>query len=299
VHLAPGWRLSAGLLNTLGIWFSFVAYYIFPDGRFVPRWTRLLAVAIAAYALAISFPTSRPTVLISGVSLDPLRTLMWTGWFAAGAAAQVYRYLRISGPIERQQTKWVVFGLAANALAVIGLYALSILFPSMRQPGLPHLLRTIAGGTLNAVFLALQTLFIAIAILRYRLWDIDIIIRKTVTYSALTITLAAAYFASIVLLQQLFQVATGQVGSPAATVISTLGMVVLFTPLRRRIQNFIDRRFYRAKYNAEQALAEFAANLRQEVDLDEINRSLLAVTLETLQPENASLWLRNPQDVRK
>jgi hypothetical protein len=292
VHMDPRWRFPAGLLTALGVWFSFVAYYLFPDGRFVPRWTRSLAVVIATYALVSSFLISQLTVFISGTSVDSLRTLIWTGWFAAGAAAQVYRYRRVSGPIEKQQTKWVVFGLAANALNIIVLYALSILFPSVRQPGLPHLLRFIVGGSLNALFLVLQTIFIAIAVLRYRLWDIDFIIRKTVIYALLTGNLIAVYFISIVLLQELFQFVTGQAGSPVATVISTLGMAALFTPLRKRIQNDIDQRFYRQKYNAEQALVQFAINARDEVDQDRLTAALLGVIEMTLQPQTVWLWLR-------
>jgi hypothetical protein len=147
------------------------------------------------------------------------------------------------------------------------------------------------------VWLSLPTT-VAIAILRYRLFDIDVIIRRTLVYGGLTATLALTYFVSVLVLQNLLQALTGQSQSPAVIVISTLAIAALFNPMRKRIQNEIDRHFYRRKYDAEQTLEAFTASLRQEVDLDEINRSLLDVTMEALQPEKAWLWLRDPREVK-
>jgi len=292
VRAQPAWRLPVGVLEALGLWLSFVAFFIFPDGRFVPRWTRPLAVVIATYALLRSFPAALPATWVPASSVGRLLLLILLGLFAGGLTAQVYRYRRVSKPVQRQQTKWVVFGTTAYALDEIIYLGLPLIFVWVRQPGMPHMLYSLVGGTLNLSFLVLLLLTLGVSILRYRLWDIDIIIRRTLIYAVLTAALAVIYFGSVVLLQELFRALTGQEQNQIVTVISTLAIAAVFSPMRRRVQGGLDRRFYRRKYDAARILTAFSATARDEVDLNKLSERLVAAVEETMQPAHVSLWLR-------
>lgn len=191
--------------------------------------------------------------------------------------------------VARAQIMWVGLGVALVAgfqfvVNVIGLILAS--FASEVSPA-PWW----EGYIFGFVYLALP-ITIAVAILRYRLFDIDVIVRKSLVYAVLTATLALVFFGGVTLLQQTFGALTGTENSPMAIVLSTLVIAALFNPLRRRVQEFIDRRFYRKKYDAEQALARFAARARDETDIEQLGAELSAVVEETMQPEIVSLWLK-------
>ncbi len=202
--------------------------------------------------------------------------------FITLSVASLFVRYRRAPAVERQQIKWLLY--AAGVFLVI----YGAVFATSDSRGIIR--------DLSALFLGLGILAfpiaIGIAILRYRLYDIDIIIRKTLVYTVLTVLLALVYFGSVILLQGLLGALAGVEGSTLAVVISTLAIAALFTPLRRRIQDGIDRRFFRKKYDAQQVLARFAQTARDETDLDALLAELVRVVDETLQPEHVSVWLR-------
>ena len=227
--------------------------------------------------------------------MDLLEVTMLS-YMAFGVVAQVYRYLRVSDPLERQQTKWVLVSLILF-ISLTGL--LIIFFPNVFAASVALTPSDLAvWGIFYFLLVNVMMLFfggITMAVLRYRLWDIDILIRRTLVYALLTAALILVYFGSVILLQTLFATVTGQ-QSAGAIVISTLIIAALFQPLRQRIQAWIDRRFFRAKYDANQALARFSQTARDEVDLEQLTAALLQVTRDTLHPESVFLWLPSQLD---
>jgi len=215
----------------------------------------------------------------------PVLILWGIGLLTMVSASVVSLFLRYrrAQSVEREQIKWLLF---AGALFVF-VYGLTFFLTNPDDEWLNN-------GLNNLLFilsiLALPV-SIAIAIFRYRLYDIDVIIRRTLVYSALTVLLALVYFGSVISLQRLFGVLTGVEQSPLAVVVSTLAIAALFTPLRRRIQDAIDRRFFRRKYDAQQVLAQFALTARDETDLAALTGELARIAQETMQPEQVSVWL--------
>ena len=189
-------------------------------------------------------------------------------------ASLVLRFRRSQGE-ERQQLKWFVYA----GVLVVGALLVPLLVPGA------------ASSLLQLLVMPSLPVAAGIAILRYRLYDIDLIVNRTIVYGALTAALVAVYVGSVVSLQFIFRLLTGQ-ESQLAVVASTLAIAALFGPLRRRVQSFIDRRFYRGKYDAQKTLQDFGARLRDEVDLDTLRGDLVAVVEETLKPEHVSFWLR-------
>jgi hypothetical protein len=275
---AKGW-----LWLLLGLpWIMFyVFFYIFPDGRFVPRWTAPLALFLLLSILMVSFTEIPPQFYGAFLVVA----------FSSAVFAQVYRFVRVSNPLQRAQTKWVLLAIVVLALGeMVGQGVLRQVFPQFVVEGPTRLVYELWVNVGVLGFLILPVA-LTIAVLRYRLFDIDVIIRKTLVYSILTALLALIYFGGVVLLQQLTRSITGE-SSDVAIVVSTLVIAALFFPLRRRVQNTIDRRFYRRKYDAAKTLAAFGVTVRDEVELDKLTAELLKVVSETMQPTNVSLWLR-------
>jgi hypothetical protein len=208
------------------------------------------------------------------------------------ALSLLFRYRRSSGA-ERQQLKWVAFTAVLAASFLVGqqlAWLGSLLVANAFGGELPGLNRSLE-NLLNVTFNVCLYAGVGIAILRYRLYDIDIIINRTLVYGSLTVSLALVYLGGVISLQSLLRAITGQ-GSQLAIVASTLLIAALFNPLRRRVQDFIDHLFYRRKYDAAKTLETFSARLREETDIDALNTELLSTVRETMQPEHVSLWLR-------
>jgi hypothetical protein len=202
----------------------------------------------------------------------------------------MYRYRSVSTLIQRQQTKWVVFG---TAIAILGFLGLDVLVQVFSLPQNPNGYGFLAGNTLYLLFQTLIPLSIGMAILRTKLWDIDVVINRALVYGTLTGILALIYFCLVFGFQLLVGGLTGNVShSPLLIVGSTLVIAALFQPLRLRIQRIIDRRFYRRKYDAAKTLEAFSSTLRSEVDLSQLREHLLTVVQDTMQPAHVSLWLR-------
>jgi hypothetical protein len=280
---------------------------LFPEGRLLSRRWRLViwldliaAVCLLAWAfepgplenlglvrLANPFGVERLAALLGILGMVGL--LMTLAVAVAGGISLVVRFRRARG-VERQQLKWFAFsGVVFCAVFAIGPVLWSL--PESAGPGWVWPVLFLAGSSTIPVS-------VGIAILRYRLYEIDIIINRTLVYGSLTAMVIALYFGAIVVLQRVFILLTGG-KSTLAVVASTLLIAALFNPLRRRIQSFIDRRFYRRKYDARKTLEDFSAKLRDETNLEALNSELEGVVRQTMQPQHVSLWLRSDTASKK
>ena len=275
---------------------------LFPEGRLLSRRWRLViwldliaAVCLLAWAfepgplenlglvrLANPFGVERLAALLGTLGMVGL--LMTLAVAVAGGISLVVRFRRARG-VERQQLKWFAFsGVVFCVVFAIG----PVLWYLPTSPGTAWIWTVL-------FLLGASTIPVAvgIAIMRYRLYEIDLLINRTLVYGALTVSLAAVYFASVATTQAVFRAFTGQEQQPQlAIVFSTLAIAALFNPLRGRIQSFIDRRFFRSKYDATKTLEAFSATLRDQTDLEALNGNLVGVVTETMQPAHVSLWLR-------
>ena len=296
-------------------WFVYITttpfiLLLFPNGRFPSRhWRavgRLVVLSALASVLSSSFipwpegaaigPFENPFVLIEG----PLASSIADYWAVPlsvvfiviiAAAVSVLRRLRRAKGEERQQFKWFTLGASfVGLLMVINVTYASVLVFGELPEFVPQWVWDVAN---QAAYMALFG-GIAVAILKYRLYDVDLVIRRTLVYGILTTVLVAIYFGTILSLQSALLILTDRSQSEMTTVLSTLAIASLFNPLRTRIQSFIDRRFYRSKYDAQRTLVLFGKTLRSAVELDVLTDDLVQIVRETLQPEHVSLWLHRP-----
>ena len=284
-------QIFVNVIQTLLLFLCFGFFLVtFPDGRFVPRWSWL--IGFTPFVQAIFFMIPGPFNILSW----PVPLFLIELAFAYGSpiAVQVYRYRRIYTPAQRQQTRWVIYGLTSFLLLFLFTIAMDGLIPT--ESGVGSLLY-LANTSLTQLAFLLIPLSVTIAILRSRLWDIDVIIRRTLVYSTLTMILVLLYVGLVIGLESLLGEFAG-LGeqSPVIIVASTLAIAALFQPLRHRIQAIIDRRFYRRKYDAAKTVEAFSATLRDEVDLSLLREHLIRVVQDTMQPSHVSLWLRKPDN---
>jgi hypothetical protein len=283
------WVPGLGLLAFLGL--------LFPNGRLPSarwRWFARLSVlltlvgaVLAAFSpgpIVLGLPAIRNPLGIDGLpnAYKPVQVLMLV-LIAAAVVSLLLRQLYARG-VERQQTKWFTYTSAVAASGAILQYIISEPFELVWLGGV--------GYALVLIGLVGIPISMGIAITRYRLYEIDLLVNRTLVYGSLTAMLVALYFVGIVVLRRVFVLLTGQ-QSTLAVVASTLLIAALFTPLRRSIQGFIDRRFYRSKYGARKTLEAFSAKLRNDSDLDPLSDDLVGVVRETMQPAHVSLWLRS------
>jgi hypothetical protein len=287
------WRVPNECLLFLFLALLVLVFLLFPNGQFVPRWTRWTFVVFLVGQVPSTFFPDAPFMLNTYAS--SLGYLILIGECAILVVVQLYRYRRVSSPLQRQQTKWVVFGMAIPISVFVSGGLLDLIFPVLESPGSVYPVAFIVVSTFLALLIPLSFGF---AMLRSRLWDIDVLINRTLVYGTLTVILTGIYVGLVIGLSALLRSIISH-DSGVAIVISTLAIYWLFQPLRRRIQRIIDRRFYRSKYDAAKIVEAFSATLRQEVDLDQLRERLLTVVQETMQPAHVSLWLRPPAPSRK
>jgi hypothetical protein len=283
------------------IGFSVFFILLFPTGRLPSRrwrWVTWLTVAFVLVGVILGAFSSGPVeglgpirnpLGIEGFSnvYNSLLFTMWATFLLVAAASSVFMRLRGAIGVERQQIKWFAYAAAATVMGLVLAYVIPEVIDA------PPWFERIGYAILLSLIPAIP-ISIGIAILRYRLYDIGLIINRTLVYGTLTAILAGVYFGVVTVTQTLLSTVTGQERLPQLVVVaSTLLIAALFSPMRRQIQSFIDRRFYRRKYDARKTLEAFSAKLRNDSDLDALSDDLVGAVKETMQPAHVSLWLRS------
>ena len=290
------WLWAPGVLLVL----VFLPLY-FPDGRLLsPRWRPVVWLAIFVsgaavviwafypgkvgyFAWDITNPLGLAALRPAIAGLEVVMAVLFLGFLLSSVVSLVVRFRRSQGQ-ERQQMKWLTYAAAT----VVGMVLLTTLLEAANLVFLSEM-----AGLAADLLIAGIPVGVGIAVLRYRLYDIDVVINRTLVYGSLTALLALVYLGGVTATQTIFRTLTGEQEQPQlAIVVSTLIIAALFNPLRRRIQSFIDRRFYRSKYDARKTLEAFSAQLREETDLNALSEDLVGVVRETMQPAHVSLWLR-------
>lgn len=282
----PALAALATVTEVLALMCAVLLVFLFPDGRFRPRWT--LPVAVGVCSVLVLVPDVAATARLLAVDLQALTpwkvmlaVVVVAIFVVTGAVAQTINYRRHADPVQRQQQRWILSGLATMLFASVAVLLVSS-FGGGHLTGWPLL----AMGLFSPVLPATA----AVALFRYRLFDLDRIVSRTVSWTALSALLGAAYLALVVILQAVLAPFTG--GSDLAVALSTLSVAGLFSPTRRRLQHAVDRRFYRSRYDARQIVEHFGHTVRQDVELERLVADVVDVVQHTLRPAAVSVWIR-------
>jgi len=279
-----------GLISFYAVIIGPVAFlfflYLFPDGQFIPPWTRWVGIG---WGLWLFLWPLVPLLYIH--TWPPFMTaLTYIGVFSTGVYAQVYRQKCVLKPVQVQQVKWVYFGLSASFLGLLLSFISLALFPQLNEPGMANLLYMLINSLVYLTTMALVPLTITVSVLHYRLWDIDPLVNRTLVYGLVTGLLGLVYVVVVVLSQQILVFITGKT-SNLVVVATTLAIATLFQPLRRRLQTFVDRSFYREQVDFRQAFLEFSRELRAIINLRELLQVLSARTAELLHVVHGVIFL--------
>ncbi len=309
----PAWHLPVTLIRGLGISATLLVFYIFPDGRFFPRWTRALAFIWLLWLTAWYFVPTQPIdmrsahpvvrflayqILQNPDSYNRIYTSLRVSslvfvlliWFGSGVFAQNMRYKHHSTKAQQHQTKWIVLGMTIAFVGALLYYLLPAIFPALNFPGTWHLLFTMVGGTIFRNALLFVPLSFAVSVSLFRLWDVDFVINRALVYGMLTTAAGAGFILNVVLLQYLFG-SIGQFESSIVMAISSLILVLLMQPLYRRLQQFIDRRFYRERVDFREAFTGFSRQVRTIIELPELLHVLVERTTDLLHATHGAVFL--------
>jgi GAF domain-containing protein len=322
----PEWSLAVSVLRGLGGGAILFVLYLFPDGQFVPRWTRLTGLLLLLWLFAyMFFPVQLPNPddlpLLAQMALNfffwspgsggleqvytSFRQLGFSiilaGWFVTGVYAQYHRFQSVSTPVQRQQTKWIVVGVSVALAGTLVWFLPQLIFPVLAHPvitgdGAASLLYNLLGLTILTVCLMVMPLAFALSILHFRLWDVDELISRALVYGGMMGLVGVMFFGLVYVLQWLLLWFTGQsahvdVATSAIIVAASLVMALLFRPLAGRAQNFVDRSFYREKVDYRRAFTDFAREIRTIIELPDLMRVLLHRTTSLLHISHGAVFL--------
>ncbi len=313
------WEIPVLIIQGIGLGSALLVFYLFPNGKFAPHWTQPLAFVWIIWVIGwLATPTSIPMnidnwpVLLRSLWLFLFRAdssqiaqtynhirnyslgFVLALWLGSGVFAQLLRFKHVSSPAQRQQTKWIVFGISAAAIGYLLVYF--IFGPSAATHASPNaVFLGLASKTILSICLILVPASIAISVLRFQLWDVDFLLNQTLVYTSLTIFVTLFFVGDVILLQAIFRGLTGR-SSDVAIVISTLVIASIFLPLRRRLQSFIDRLFFREKVDFRKAFTDFSLDIRSIIELPELLSVLVSRVIGLLHIQHGAVFLASGDD---